>query len=107
MLPHREKVPQEQRSFAKRLRASQTTPETRLWHELRAGRLDGWKFKRQVPIGRYVADFACLNAHLVVEVDGPTHDTADQQSKDRIRDAQLRQLGSASCVSGPRLHWPP
>jgi very-short-patch-repair endonuclease len=67
--------------------------ETRLWQELRAKRLDGWKFKRQVPIDRYVADFACPSAYLIVEVDGPVHDTAERKLKDSERDATLRRLG--------------
>ena len=90
---YKPKASEEHRTFAKRLRREQTALEARLWHELRANRLDGWKFKRQVPIGRYVADFACLSAYLIVEVDGPTHDTIEQRGKDGERDAVLRRLG--------------
>ncbi len=46
----------QQRQFAKRLRTAQTSLETAVWRELRAKRLDGWKFKRQAPIGPYVVD---------------------------------------------------
>jgi very-short-patch-repair endonuclease len=63
----------------------------RLWHELRAKRLDGWKFKRQVPIEGYVADFACFEARLIVEVDGPLHQRPEQMLKDAERDAVLRR----------------
>ena len=86
-------VPEEQRAFAKKLRREQTALESRLWHELRAKRLDGWKFKRQVPIGPYVADFVCLEARLIVEVDGPLHRQTEQRLKDGERDAVLRRHG--------------
>jgi very-short-patch-repair endonuclease len=71
----------EQRRFAKELRKNQTVPEQRLWHELRARRLDGWKFRRQVPIEGYVADFVCFEARLIVEMDGPLHRTPERQQK--------------------------
>ncbi|MET0720742.1 MAG: endonuclease domain-containing protein [Tardiphaga sp.] len=61
------------RDFAKSLRANMTDAERRLWYRLRAHRLEGIKFKRQVPIGRYVADFACMERKLLVEVDGGLH----------------------------------
>jgi very-short-patch-repair endonuclease len=83
----------ERRRFAKQLRKRQTTPESQLWHELRAGRLDGRKFKRQVPLGVYVADFVCLAAKLVVEIDGPLHDEPEQRARDAIRDVALREQG--------------
>jgi very-short-patch-repair endonuclease len=86
-------VPSEQRRFAKRLRAHQTDAETLLWHELRGRRLDGWKFRRQVPIERFVVDFVCFEARLIVEVDGPLHLDAEQRRKDEARDALLRMNG--------------
>ncbi|WP_445487448.1 endonuclease domain-containing protein [Rhodopseudomonas sp. RCAM05734] len=61
------------RAFAKSLRANMTDAERRLWYRLRAHRLEGIKFKRQVPIGKYVADFACMERKLLVEVDGSQH----------------------------------
>ncbi|MCC7481632.1 MAG: DUF559 domain-containing protein [Hyphomicrobiales bacterium] len=60
--------------FAKRLRKNMTDAETRLWHELRAKRFESYKFKRQVPIGKYIADFACLAHKSIVEVDGSQHE---------------------------------
>jgi very-short-patch-repair endonuclease len=75
------------------LRSGQTALEQRLWFELRAKRLDGWKFKRQVPIEGYVADFVCFEARLVVEVDGPLHQAPEQRWKDAERDATLRSHG--------------
>ena len=61
------------REFAKVLRSNMTDAERRLWYRLRAHRLEGIKFKRQVPIGLYVADFACMERKLLVEVDGGQH----------------------------------
>ena len=73
---------------AKQLRTNMTDAERRLWYRLRAHRFDGYKFKRQVPIGPYIVDFACVGRKLVIEVDGGQH--ADNQS-DEVRD---RYLGS-------------
>jgi very-short-patch-repair endonuclease len=63
--------------------------ERKLWVLLRDRRLEGLKFRRQVRIGRYVADFACFRYRLVVEADGPFHDVA----ADAARDAWLAGQG--------------
>ncbi len=76
--------------LAKHLRKNMTDAETRLWHELRAKRFEGYKFKRQVPIGKYIADFACLTRKLVVEVDGSQHDGS---AHDVVRDQWLVSQG--------------
>jgi very-short-patch-repair endonuclease len=91
-MPHRD-IAGEQRQFARRLRSHQTDLETRLWRELRAKRLDGWKFKRQVPSERYIVDFVCFEARLVVEVDGPLHEKPEQKLRDIERDAKLGARG--------------
>ena len=91
--PPKHKVSEDHRTFAKRLRTHQTLLKSRLWHELRGDRLDGWKFRRQVPLDIYVADFVCLAAKLIVEVDGPLHDAPEQKQKDATRDAVLRAQG--------------
>jgi very-short-patch-repair endonuclease len=65
-------------SRARCLRANQTDAERILWLRLRDRRLDGLKFKRQVPIDRYVVDFFCADAHLIIEIDGGQHATADE-----------------------------
>ena len=57
---------------ARRMRANPTDSESRLWWALR-GRQTGAKFRRQMPVGRYIADFACLSHRLIVEVDGSQH----------------------------------
>jgi very-short-patch-repair endonuclease len=75
---------------AKTLRTYMTDAERRLWFRLRAHRFEGIKFKRQVPIGRYVVDFACLSRKLVLEIDGGQH--AENQA-DRIRDRRLQEEG--------------
>jgi very-short-patch-repair endonuclease len=76
---------------SKSLRREMTDPEMRLWYRLRAGRFDGWKFRRQVPLGDYVVDFLCENARLIVEIDGGQH--ADQQEDDLARTRWLEQQG--------------
>jgi very-short-patch-repair endonuclease len=74
------------------MRRELTGPERRLWHALRARRLEGAKFRRQVVIGRYIADFACrIPRMLVVELDGETH--SDQESYDTARTAELEKRG--------------
>lgn len=69
------------RKHAKALRANMTDAERRLWYLLRAHRLDGIKFRRQVPIGRYVADFACISRNLIIEVDGGQHAESETDAK--------------------------
>ena len=51
-----------------------TKVEWKVWAQLRNRQLDGFKFRRQAPIGPYIADFVCFAARLIVEVDGPSHD---------------------------------
>jgi very-short-patch-repair endonuclease len=75
---------------AKALRRKMTDAEQRLWYHLRAHRFAGHKFKRQVPIGPYIVDFACLNRKLVIEVDGGQH---SESLSDKKRDAWLRMQG--------------
>ena len=72
------------------MRALETQPEGVLWSELRDRRLNGFKFRRQVPIDRFTVDFACVSRRLVVEVDGGQH--ADSAS-DRVRDGILARRG--------------
>ena len=75
------------RLLAKRMRRTPTVQEAQLWHALRDRKLGGFKFRRQTPIGRYVADFVCLERRLIVEADGPFH------FDDGERDAWLRANG--------------
>ncbi|MET2829968.1 endonuclease domain-containing protein [Mesorhizobium shangrilense] len=88
-MPH-QPVPPTKRSFARALRREMTEAEGRLWQELRDRRLDRIKFRRQMPVGKYIADFACLEASLIIEIDGSQHAESDS---DRIRDADLKARG--------------
>ena len=76
---------------ARELRQTQTPPEAKLWKLLRNRQLENYKFRRQVPIGPYFADFACLKEKLVVELDGSSH--ADRAQYDALRDATLASDG--------------
>ena len=80
------------RQNAKTLRIGMTEAERRLWSRLRQEQL-GVKFRRQHPLGTYVLDFVCLDAKLVVEVDGSQH--LDQQAYDERRSAWLASQGYA------------
>jgi very-short-patch-repair endonuclease len=82
-----------QRSRVRSLRRASTDAEKTMWNALRAHRLEGAGFKRQVPIGPYVADFACHAAKLIVEIDGGQHFTAEHLGRDARRDAYLTQRG--------------
>ena len=75
--------------FAKHLRKHMTPQEVRLWGRLRGGKF-GARFHRQEPIGKYVADFACRSAWLIIEVDGEQH---SHSSNDLVRDSWLRSQG--------------
>jgi len=77
-------------SNAKRLRGAMTNAEQRLWLHLRRTNM-GVRFRRQHPFGSYIADFACLEPKLVIEVDGPQH--AEQRDHDARRDAFFAQRG--------------
>jgi very-short-patch-repair endonuclease len=77
--------------FSRRLRRDQTDRKRRLWALLRNRQLDGFKFRRQLPIDRYVADFVCEEAMLVVELD--CGQRAAQESYDAGRTAVLEAAG--------------
>ena len=78
---------------ARKLRASQTSAEARLWQALRNRRLARWKFRRQHPIDRYIVDFVSLDGKLVVEVDGVTHARAEEVARDEQRTRVIKSLG--------------
>ncbi len=71
---------------SRELRRQQTDAETFLWQHLRRRQLNGHRFRRQHPIGPYIADFACLNPKLVIELDGSQHleDPTHDQRRDRF-----------------------
>lgn len=76
---------------AKKLRQNMSEAETRLWHHLRAGRLNGYKFRRQQPMGNYIVDFVCVTPKLIIEADGGQH--AEQAEYDQARSLYLNGLG--------------
>jgi len=78
---------------ARRLRRTMTRAEVILWQSLRKRQLAGYRFRRQVPIGPYVTDFACLDPRLVIEVDGATHSEEDEVAYDERRTRFLQQKG--------------
>ena len=77
---------------AKALRRSMSKPEAILWRLLR-GSPGGVRFRRQHPLGPYVADFYCPAAKLVIEVDGQVHEHGDRPELDEVRDAYIAELG--------------
>jgi len=77
--------------FARTLRKDPTPPERALWQRLRRRQLAGFKFRRQHSVGPYICDFACLEASVVVELDGSQH--VEQSNYDTRRDAFLRARG--------------
>ncbi len=82
-----------QRHKAKHLRGAMTRAEVLLWRYLKAHHLDGLSFRRQAPMGRYIVDFVCQTAHVIVELDGSTHDFDARQQRDAVRDAWLASRG--------------
>ncbi len=78
---------------ARTLRKTMSDGERKLWHALRAKQVEGARFRRQHPIGPYIADFVCLERRLVVEVDGGHHTEDVQIAHDARRDSWLRAEG--------------
>ena len=77
---------------ARALRRTPTLPEGLLWRELKK-RPGGYKFRRQHPLGWYIADFYCAAAKLVIEVDGQSHSMGDRPAHDARRDRWLKEQG--------------
>jgi very-short-patch-repair endonuclease len=79
------------KTFARKLRNSETDAEHKIWQQLRSKSLNGAKFRRQHPAGPYIVDFICINEKLVIELDGGQHQ--QQQDYDAERTAFLEQSG--------------
>jgi len=77
----------------KRLRNNLAAPEIIMWSRLKGKQLEGYKFRRQESIGRYVVDFYCPVVHLIVEIDGDSHFTMEAQNYDRHREMYFESLG--------------
>ena len=71
--------------LCRKFRQTPTHAEKLLWEHLRTKDLKGLKFRRQHPIGRYIADFYCRDKHLVIELDGRIHNNREQKEYDKIR----------------------
>ncbi|MBI2114345.1 MAG: endonuclease domain-containing protein [candidate division NC10 bacterium] len=76
---------------ARALRSTPTEAERALWKHLRMRQIEGHKFRRQQPLGRYVVDFVCLEKKLIVELDGGQH--PEQVARDTERTAWLERQG--------------
>ncbi|WP_420347206.1 endonuclease domain-containing protein [Pelagibius sp.] len=76
---------------ARALRRQMTDAERTLWAALRRRQIDGLRFRRQVPLGRFIVDFACYDARLVIELDGGQH--AGRQQEDTVRMQWLEARG--------------
>lgn len=79
------------KNFSKKLRRKSTLSEVLLWDELKAGKLRGYKFNRQKPLDKYIADFYCKKLSLVIEIDGYTHNI--KQIKDKERQNKMEKMG--------------
>ncbi len=77
--------------IAQEMRTAPTPAENVMWEQLRNRRLAGLRFRRQHTIEKFIADFYCAEAHLVVEIDGPIH--LEQQDADQVRDERLMSIG--------------
>jgi len=91
-MPHAA-VSEQQRQRAKRLRSTMTRAETLLWRYIKAGRVDGLAFRRQVPMRKYIADFVCHSHRLIVELDGESHDFESRIQRDAERDSWFVSQG--------------
>jgi very-short-patch-repair endonuclease len=91
-MPH-SNIDPKTRKRARSLRRELTKAEQEMWDLLRDFRPRGARFRRETPIGAYIADFAWLSARVVVEVDGDNHETDHGQRHDRRRDAFLAEEG--------------
>ena len=88
---NRQPIHPEIRKRAHQLRKSQTPAEGMLWQFLRNRKLWGYKFRRQHPIGPFIADFYCAEVRLVVEIDGSSH--LNQEEYDQTRTTWLEDQG--------------
>ncbi len=80
-------------AFARSQRQGAGLAEQRLWTSLRKGRIDGHRFRRQHPVGRFFADFACDRLRLILEIDGGVHRLDEVVLRDHLRQTELEALG--------------
>jgi very-short-patch-repair endonuclease len=84
---------QDLKEFSRRLRNNSTLGEILLWKQLRSGRLEGYSFNRQKPIGQFIVDFYCKPLKLVIEVDGGYHYEEEQILIDTGRQKMIEEMG--------------
>jgi very-short-patch-repair endonuclease len=89
----RHQVQPDIRYFSREMRREPTEAEAILWEQLRGRRLNGWRFRRQHPYERFILDFYCADAKLIVEIDGAIHLTNKQQIYDRERTIWMEVSG--------------
>ena len=87
------KIPDHMLKRSRALRRRQTAAEYRLWSLLRGKKLGGYKFRRQHVIINYIVDFFCFSEKLIVELDGPIHNTQRAREYDQRREALLVASG--------------
>jgi very-short-patch-repair endonuclease len=118
MMPN-QRYPHKNLHLARALRREQTPAEARLWSRLRNGNLMGIKFRRQVPVGPYIADFLSRQARLVVEADGGQHGEQEAYDAERTRFLEFRgyqvlrfwnhyiltDIDTVMDVIGEAAHW--
>ena len=78
---------------AKALRNNMTAGEQKLWDELKVNKIKGYRFKAQHPISKYIADFYCHKAKLVIEIDGNIHDNENIKERDEGRTFEIENFG--------------
>jgi very-short-patch-repair endonuclease len=81
------------KALSQHLRKNMTDAENRLWLKLRRKQLKGYQFYRQKIIGKYIVDFYCPKANLVIELDGGQHYSETGKANDRTRDDVLTEMG--------------
>jgi very-short-patch-repair endonuclease len=89
MLPYNKKL----KARSRELRSSMTDAEIALWVKLRRKQLHGLQFYRQKPLGKFIVDFYCPAAQLVIDIDGGQHYRDDGRIRDGLRDSYLESLG--------------
>jgi len=91
IIPYNPKLKQ----LAKQLRQNMTFSEVKLWNEIKNGKLMGYDFDRQRPIGNFIVDFYCKDLKVVIEIDGITHQEENILMKDKTRQQELECMGVA------------
>ena len=75
--------------ISKELRKNQTPAEKILWDKIRGNKVNGFKFRRQYAIGRYIADFYCCEARVAIEIDGEIHNEIERKEYDQLRQEEI------------------